>query len=84
MASGKCGGHWGDAKILQMIMAPPLFVIKINKYCGAGEGGGVREAALKFYTRLRRPLLFVIKINKYCGQKYNANKQYNCILPVTN
>ena len=48
---GGGGGHWGDAKILQKIMASPLFIIKINKYC---------------------------------RQKYNAYKQYNCILPATN
>ena len=34
-----CGGgggqvHWGGAKILQKIKTPPLFVIKVNKYCG--------------------------------------------------
>ena len=52
MASGECGGggHWRGAKILQKIMVPPLSVIKINKYCGVGGGGGI-EGALKFYKR---------------------------------
>ena len=43
--------HWGGAKILQKIMVPPLSVIKINKYCGVGEGGGIIEGALKFYNK---------------------------------
>ena len=30
----------GVSKILQKIMSRPLFVIKIVKYCGVGEGGG--------------------------------------------
>ena len=30
----------GGAKILQKIMAPPLSVIKIVKYCGVWEGEG--------------------------------------------
>ena len=29
----------GGAKILQKTMVPPLFVIKIVKYCGVGRGG---------------------------------------------
>ena len=39
---------------------------------------------LKSYKMIMALLLSVIKIVKYCGQKYNAYKQYNCILPVTN
>ena len=34
-------------------------------------------------TRVKIKNLY-IKVNKYCGQKYNAYKQYNCILSVTN
>ena len=31
----------GGAKTLQRVMAPPLFVIKIVKYCGVGRGGSI-------------------------------------------
>ena len=34
------GGALRGVKILQKIMAPPLSVIKIVKYCGVGGGGG--------------------------------------------
>ena len=35
------GGAWGGGRqILQKIMAPPLSVIKIVKYCGVVGGGG--------------------------------------------
>ena len=37
----------GGAKILQKIMAPPLSVIKIVKYCGVG--GGESLLVLKSY-----------------------------------
>ena len=65
-------------------MVPPLSVIKINKYCGVGGGGGVAWGGAKILQKIMASSLFAIKINKYCGQKYNAYKQYNCILPVTN
>ena len=54
----------GGAKILQKIMAPPLSVIKIVKYCGVGGGGSF--LVLKSYKDNGAPLL-VIKIVKYCG-----------------
>ena len=39
VGSGKVGGALRGVKILQKIMAPPLSVIKIVKYCGVGGGG---------------------------------------------
>ena len=42
------GGALGGAKILQKIMAPPLSVIKIVKYCGVVGGEGAL-VALKSY-----------------------------------
>ena len=59
------GGGGGGAKILQEIMAPPLSVIKMVKYCDvAGGGGGIGGA--KTYKYNGAPLS-VIKIVKYCG-----------------
>ena len=52
--------------ILQKIMAPPLSVIKIVKYCGVG-GGGARGGGAKILQKIMAPCLFVIKIVKYCG-----------------
>ena len=46
VASREGGGIGGGAKILQKIMAPPLSVIKIVKYCGVG---GVALGAIKSY-----------------------------------
>ena len=62
VASGGDGGR-GGAKILQKILAPPLSVIKIVKYCGVGGGS---LGALKSCKDNGAPLL-VIKIVKYCG-----------------
>ena len=42
VASGEGGG--GGAKILQEIMAPPLSVIKMVKYCDVAGGGGALGA----------------------------------------
>ena len=39
VGSGKVRGGIAGVKILQKIMAPPLSVIKIVKYCGIGGGG---------------------------------------------
>ena len=50
VASGK-----GGAKILQKIMAPPLSVIKIVKYCGVRGGGAL--GALKSYNDNGAPTL---------------------------
>ena len=52
------GEGGGRAKILQKIIAPPLSVIKIVKYCGVG---GVVGGALKSYKDMAPPL-FDIKI----------------------
>ena len=67
MASGEGGGGaLGGAKINQKIMAPPLSVIKIVKYCGVvGRGGGEALGALKSYKNNGAPFS-VIKIVKYC------------------
>ena len=65
----------GGAKILQKIMAPPLFVIKIVKYSGVGGGGGA-----KILQQIMVSPLSVIKKIKYCGQKYIAYIQYNIIV----
>ena len=47
MMSGEGGGALGGAKILQKIMALPLSVIKIVKYCGVvGGGGGIGSAKI--------------------------------------
>ena len=51
------------AKILQKIMAPPLSVIKMVKYCSVGGGGGIA----KIPQKLMAPPLSVIKMGKYCG-----------------
>ena len=40
VTSGEEGGALGDAKILQEILAPPLSVIKIVKYCDVWGGEG--------------------------------------------
>ena len=56
----------GGAKILQKIMASPLFDIKIDKYCGVREGGGGIGGA-KILQKIMAPPLIDIKIVKYCG-----------------
>ena len=56
------GGALGGAKFLQKIMAPPLSVIKMVKYCGVREGGGA-----KVLQKIMVPPLSVIKMAKYCG-----------------
>ena len=76
------GGHWRRGRERQnptKLIASLISVIKIVKYFGIVGGG-----ALKSYKVIMAPPLSVIKIVKYCGKKYNAYKQYNCILPVTN
>ena len=60
MTSGE-GGALGGAKILQKIMAPPLSVIKIVKYCDVWREGGA-----KILQKIMAPPLSVIKIVKYC------------------
>ena len=66
MSSEKGGGALGGAKILQTIMASPLFDIKIVKYCGVREGGGALGGA-KILQKIMAPPLIDIKIVKYCG-----------------
>ena len=53
-------GALRGANILQKIMASPLFVIKIVKYCGIRGGGHCRTP--KSYKRKGRPLSLSIKI----------------------
>ena len=48
-------------------MAPPLFVIKIVKYCGAGGEGALGGGGAKILQKIMAPPLSVIKIVKYCG-----------------
>ena len=48
-------------------MAPPLSVIKIVKYCGIGEGGGIGGRQNPTKDNGAPPPLSVIKIVKYCG-----------------
>ena len=50
------GGALGSAKIVYKIMAPPLSVIKIIKYCGV-VGGGRALVALKSYKHNGAPFL---------------------------
>ena len=52
----------GGAKILQKIMAPPLSIIKIVKYCDVWGGGG----GAKILQKIMAPPLSVTKIVKYC------------------
>ena len=59
-------GIWGGAKILQKVMAPPLSVIKIVKYCGVGGGGGGIGGA-KILQKVMPAPLSVSKIVKYWG-----------------
>ena len=81
MASGKGGGGaLRGAKILQKIMASPLSVIKIVKYCGIrGGGGGI--AGRQNPTKIKAPLALSLSLRLW--GKYITYKQYNCILPVT-
>ena len=58
------GGALGGAKILQKIMAPPLSIIKIVKYCDVWGGGGALGGA-KILQKIMVPPLSVIKIVKY-------------------
>ena len=66
VASWEGGGTLGGAKILQKIMALPLSVIKIVKYCDVWGGGGALGGA-KILQKIMAPPLSVIKIVKYCG-----------------
>ena len=65
------GGGGGGAKILQNIMASPLSVIKIVKYCSVRDGGGGAlrgiNAGAKILQKIMASPLSVIKIVKYCG-----------------
>ena len=54
----------GGAKILQKIMAPPLSVTKIVKYCDVWGGGALGGA--KILQKIMAPPLSVLKIVKYC------------------
>ena len=71
----------GERQNPTKLIASLISVIKIVKYFGIVGG---HWGALKSYKMIMAPPLSVIKIVKYCGQKYNAYKQYNCMLPVTN
>ena len=84
MASGEGGGGIGGGGRQNPInlIASFFSVIKIVKYVRTVGGGGIGGA--KILQTYNGAPLSVIKIDKYCGQKYNAYKQYNCILPVTN
>ena len=57
--SGEEGRALGGAKILQKIMAPPLSVIKIVKYCDVVGGGRGTLVALKSYKHNSAPSLFL-------------------------
>ena len=81
VASGE--GGIGSRHDPTNIISSLISVIKIEKQFGIVGGGG-HWSALKPYKMIMAPPLSVIKIVRYCGQKYNAYKQYNCILPVTN
>ena len=73
-------GRGGGAKILQKIMAPPLSVIKIVKYCDVWGGGGIGGGGAKILQKIMAPPLSVIKIVKYCdvwgGGPWGAPKSY--------
>ena len=78
MTSGEGGGALGGAKILQKIMAPPLSVIKIVKYCGVVGGGG----ALKSYKHNGSPSLSLRLLSivasgegRDIGGRYNPKKR---------
>ena len=51
--------------MLQKIMAPPLSVIRIVKYCDVWGGGAL--AGAKILQNIMAPALSIIKIVKYCG-----------------
>ena len=83
------GGIWGGGcgvgrQNPTKVKASLISVIKIVKYLGIVGGGHWGGGALKSYKMIMTPPLSVTKIVQYCGQKYNAYKQYNCLLPVTN
>ena len=59
---GEGGGALWGAKILQKIMAPPLSVIKIVKYCGVVEGGRGTSGA-KIHKHNGVPALFFILLS---------------------
>ena len=58
---GALRGINAGAKILQKIMASPLSVIKIVKYCGIRGGGGALRGP-KILQKIMTPPLSVIKI----------------------
>ena len=60
---GRRGRALGGAKILQKIMAPPLSVIKIVKYCDVVGGGRGALVALKSYKNNSAPSLFLRLLN---------------------
>ena len=77
MASEKGGGgSLGGAKILQTIMASPLFDIKIVKYCGVREVGGGALGGTKILQKIMAPPLIDIKIVKYRG--VGAGEHWGC------
>ena len=55
VASGE-GGALRGANILQKIMASPLSVIKIVKYCGIRGGGGALRGAKILQKKMAPPL----------------------------
>ena len=77
---GGIGGRQNPTKIIASLIS----VIKIVQYFRILGGGALVGAKILQNEMIMAPPLSVIKIVKYCGQKYNAYKQYNCILPVTN
>ena len=59
---------WGGGALKSYMMAPPLSVIKIVKYCVILVGGGGSLGDVKILQMIMAPPpLSVIKIVKYCG-----------------
>ena len=71
--------HWGALK--SYIMAPPLTVIKIVKYCFIWGGGGSLGGAKVLQMIMAPPPLSVIKIVKYCGVWGGGAKTLQKIVP---
>ena len=82
MALGE-GGDWGAPKSYKNNSVPQL--CHYDSKALWNRGGGAL-GALKSYKMIMAYPLSVIEIVNYCGQKCtgNADRQYNCILPVTN
>ena len=65
MTFGEGGGALGGGRQNPTkIMAPPLSVLKIDKYCDVWGGGGALGGA-KILQKIMAPPLSVIKIVKY-------------------